>query len=130
MNRSKEQGRLLSCLARPILVGLAVGVAAGAVLLLLAAAIMVWVQIPETFTVPIAFAAIAVSAAVGGFTAARMLRERGWLVGVAVGLLLFLVVTLAGVGAPIHGSRLLLKLVLSVFGGALGGIAGVNVKRR
>lgn len=132
MKRSREPASVLPRILRPILIGVLVGVIAGVLLLLAAAAVMASTQLPTGIVSPIALAVIAVAALVGGFTAARLSRERGLLYGAGCGLLIFLVVAIAGfsVVPSSQGAMLLLKLALTVGGGALGGVLGVNVKRK
>lgn len=132
MNRSREQVSVLSRILRPLLIGVGVGITVGVLLLLAAAAVMVSTQVPAAAVTPVALAVIAVTALVGGFTTARLLRERGLLIGAACGLLIFLIVAIAGfsVDQAVQGTLLFLKLGLTVGCGALGGILGVNVKRK
>ena len=88
--------------------------------------------LPLGAVTPVALAAAAISAFVGGFVAARFSRERGLLYGAAVGLLLFLLITGVGIAVlqELRGAMMLLKAVLTIGVGALGGILGVNVKNR
>lgn len=132
MNRSREQASVLSRSLRPLLIGTGIGIVVGVLLLLAAAAVMASTQVPAAAVTPVALAAIAAAAFAGGFTAARLLRERGLLIGAACGLLIFLIVAIAGfsVDQAVQGTLLFLKLGLTVGFGALGGILGVNVKRK
>ncbi len=132
MNRSREQASVLSRSLRPLLIGTGIGIVVGVLLLLAAAAVMVSTQVLAAAVTPVALIAIAAAAFAGGFTAARLLRERGLLIGAACGLLIFLIVAIAGfsVDQAVQGTLLFLKLGLTVGGGALGGILGVNVKRK
>lgn len=132
MERSKQQMPWLSRAVRPLLIGVAAGVAAGSLLLAAAAAVMASVQVPMAAVTPIALAITVLASLIGGFTAARLLREQGLLIGAASGLLIFLVIAIAGFGfsVPISGVQVFLKLALTVGGGALGGIAGVNLLRK
>ena len=117
---------------RPLGVGTGVGILVCAVVLLIAAAIMTTGILPLGAVTPVALAAAAISAFVGGFVAARFSRERGLLYGAAVGLLLFLLITGVGIAVlqELRGAMMLLKAVLTIGVGALGGILGVNVKNR
>ena len=119
-------------LLRPLLWGVGVGTLIGTVLLLIAAAVMATGILPPSAVTPVAMAVIAIMAFAGGFTSAVISRERGLLYGAAVGLALFLLVTVIGLSVlqQLHGGTMLLKAALTIGGGALGGILGVNAKRR
>lgn len=131
MNKNKERSTVGSRI-RPLLVGVGAGVGVGLLLMLATAAVMALVQVSAAVVTPMAMGVLAVAALVGGFVTARLSRERGLLYGAACGLLLFLVVAVIGLAVmrEIRGTTLFLKLALTVGGGALGGILGVNVGRR
>ena len=114
------------------LIGAVVGVLACTVILLIMAAILSAVTVPAAVITPLSLAAAALGAFVGGLVAARLSRERGLLYGAGSGLLLFLLVMAAGFALfpDTRGALLWLKLLLLVGGGALGGVLGVNLKRR
>ena len=119
-------------LLRPIAWGVGIGAVVCTVLLLIASAILTTGAIPQTAVSPIAFAILTVAAFVGGLIAARLSRERGLLTGALVGLLLFLLTAVLGllILQALDGTSMLLKVALMIGGGALGGVLGVNVKRR
>ncbi len=131
MSTRKEVSTATTIL-RPLGVGLGIGVIVCAVILLIAAAIMTTGILPASAVTPIALAAAAIGAFVGGFVAARLSRERGLLYGAGVGLLLFLLITVVGIAASqeLRGTMMLLKAALTIGFGALGGVLGVNVKTK
>jgi putative membrane protein (TIGR04086 family) len=132
MKAHSENGSLLQRLLRPVAIGTVVGALVCVLILMIMAAVMVSGVIPAKAVTPMAFVAAALGAFAGGFVAARLSRERGLLYGAATGFLLFLLTTAAGFALlpETGGTLLLLKLALMVGGGALGGILGVNLKRR
>ncbi len=117
---------------RPLWMGLGIGVMACVVILLIAAAVMTTGILPASAVTPIALAAVAIGAFASGFATARLSHERGLLYGAGVGLLLFLLITVAGMlsSQELRGSMMLLKAALTIGFGALGGVLGVNVKTR
>lgn len=131
MSTRKEQTSIAARIIRPIVGGFVVGVVLCLVLLLIAATVMATFQVPQAAVTPIAIAILAVAAFGGGFTASCIARERGLLYGACCGLLLFLVVLVAGLGIEQAASGALpaLKLALALGCGAIGGIVGVNRKR-
>ena len=130
MNRSKERSSVVSRVVRSLAIGVAVGSLFGVLLLLAAAAVMASVGTSAAVT-PVVLAVIVLASLVGGFTAARSFKERGLLIGAACGALLFALTVLGGLGieSTVSGAVALLKPILAVGGGALGGVSGVNIKR-
>ncbi len=117
---------------RPLGIGVGVGILICAVILLIAAAVMTTGILPMGAVTPVSLAAAAIGAFFGGFVAARLSRERGLLYGAGVGLVLFLLVSCLGIAVlqELRGMMMLLKAALMIGVGALGGILGVNVKKR
>ena len=112
----KEEAPFWGRMAKPVLIG----VAAGAV------------GIPQAAVTPMAVAAAAIGAFVGGFVAARIAKTRGILFGALCGLILYLLVMASGFAVlrDIRGTYAVVKLALMVVSAAVGGILGVNFRRR
>lgn len=129
--RARKEKSTIRWAIRPLFWGLAAGIAACAVLLLAAAALMAGGMVPLPWTMPLSLAIATIAAFLGGFVTAAVSRTTGWLFGSLTGLLLCCVLMLVGVllGNP-NGVGLLLKIALTVGGGAVGGILGVNAKKR
>lgn len=116
--------------------GTLVGTLAGALLTLLLLVLCVYVvvkmqTVPYGAIAPMVIVTAAVGAFVGGYLGGRVSRQNGWLVGAVSGLLLFL--CMLGVGTlsgGVLGTATLLRLLLPVTAGALGGIAAVNKRHR
>lgn len=126
MNNQKQTAPIL----RPILIGLCVGVVSCTLLLLLAAFLFRSVDVPLGASAPVAIAAAALSALVGGWTAARAARSRGLLIGGLCGLLLFLIILLCGLfRGGVNSGYAVVKLAALTLCGAIGGVLGVNRKR-
>lgn len=131
--RSHNEKRLpVGRWVRPLAVGMAVGLLVCLVLLAVFAAVMASGLLPSRAATPFALAAATLGSLFGGFAAARVARAHGLLLGAVCGLLLFLLITAVGfIAFPEASPTLLpLKAVLTVVAGALGGVWGVNVKRR
>ena len=117
--------------ARPLLWGLVGSIVACAVLLLIASALMAGGVLPSSWTVSLALGIAALAAFVGGFLTAKISGAKGWLFGAVSGRLLCLLLTV--VGLSLGGENavgLWLKAILTVSGGILGGVLGVNAKKR
>lgn len=113
---------------RPVLIGCCVGVLTATLLLLLMALLIRSVDIPRAAITPMAYAAAGAGAFAAGLTAALIARKNGLLLGICCGLVLFLILLLAGVARPggISGSLAAIKLAVLTLTGALGGVLGVN----
>lgn len=77
-------------------------------------------------------AALAVGAFVSGFITAKLIREHGLLVGALSGAWMFIIVCVVGafVGVTELSGAALFRLAISAAAAALGGIVGVNLRRR
>ena len=132
MNAHDRTQSFFGRIIRPLLIGVAVGILVCTLLLLLMAAVIQRVDVPRGAALPLAVGAAAVGAFLGGLTAALISKQRGLLLGAVSGLVLFLLVLLAGLAryAAVDGSTALLKAVVLVVVGAVGGVLGVNRRRR
>ncbi len=117
---------------RPILIGAVAGIVCCLLLLLLCSAVMAAQDIPQMAVTPMAVVAAAIGAFVGGFIAARAAGARGIVYGAACGAVLYLLVMIAGFAVlkDIRGVYALVKLAVMVGCGAVGGIVGVNFRKR
>lgn len=132
MKYRQEESTLVSKWVRPLLFGLVAGLLGCAGLLVLCAAIMAMQDIPQMAVTPLAVVAAAVGSVIGGFTCARITRSRGLLGGAACGVLLYFLIMIMGFSVlqDIRGWYALIKLLVMVIGGAVGGVLGVNKRRR
>lgn len=123
---------LLQDWVRPVLAGLCVGVLCGTLLLLLMAVAIRSVDIPRGIVTPLAIAAAAVGAFAAGLTAALVAKQRGLLLGFLCGLLLFCILLLAGYArfSAVDSRLALIKLAVLAVTGSIGGVLGVNRRRR
>lgn len=120
------------CWLRPMLVGLAVGLIGCVGSLMLAALLVQTVDVPRAAILPLAIAAAAIGAFLAGLTAAAVSGQRGLLFGAVCGLLLWLLILLAGVAryTGVSGGNTLIKLAALVLAGGVGGVLGVNMRKR
>ena len=120
------------CWLRPALVGVAVGLIGCVGSLMLAALLVQSVDVPRAVILPLAIAAAAIGAFLAGLTAAAVSGQRGLLFGAVCGLLLWLLILLAGVAryAGVSGGNTLIKLAVLVLAGSVGGVLGVNMRKR
>ncbi len=132
MRSQNTTGSLTQQWLRPLLIGSAVGIVCCTVLLLVMAAAVSSVDIPRAATVPLAVVAAALGAFAAGLTAALVAGRHGLAVGAASGALLFVVILIAGFirYAGVDGGYALLKAAVLIVMGGLGGVLGVNRRRR
>ncbi len=132
MRSRKEEPVWLAGWARPLGIGAAVGVVACFLSLLLMAALLLTQDTPQNFVSPLALVALVTGCFAGGVTAARCTGQNGWLMGLLCGAALFLLLLLAGGFAPLRNTAThpLLKLAVMLVSAAVGGIVGINLKRK
>lgn len=117
---------------RPLLFGVAVGIVVCTLLLMLMAVVIQRVDIPQGAALPLAVGAAAAGAFLAGLTAALVAGQRGLLTGAVSGLLLYLPMLIAGLArySSVDAAGSLLKLAVLAVAGAVGGVLGVNRRRR
>lgn len=116
---------------RPVLVGVAVGLIGCIGLLMLMALIVQSVGVPRAAILPLAIAAAAIGAFLAGLTAAAIAGQKGLLLGAVCGLVLWLLILLAGVARyeGVSGGNALIKLAALLLSGGIGGVLGVNMRK-
>ncbi len=117
---------------RPVLVGVAVGLIGCIALLMLMALIVQSVDVPRAAILPLAIIAAAIGAFLAGLTAAAIAKQKGLLLGAVCGLVLWLLILLAGVARyeGVSGGNAVVKLAALVLSGGIGGVLGVNLRKR
>jgi len=123
---------MLIHVVRPILIGLVVGGASVLIVLLALSAAAVFFDIPSAVVLPLSTVANAIGALVGGFVSARINKRNGWLFGLLSALFLFLFSTAAGLGlfSDTDGTFLMIKALIMLACGMVGGIFAVNSGKR
>ena len=127
-----EDSAILKRIARPVVIGACVGAIACLLVLLVMAAVMAAQNIQKAAMTPMAIVAAAFGSFIGGIVAAKISGEKGLLYGAVAGLQLYVVVIIAGFSVlqDVRGATILIKLAVMVCSSAVGGIIGVNMKRR
>ena len=120
-------------ITRSLLLGCAVGVAVSAALLSLSAVIFVkFGSLPVDYLSLITTFIGAFAAFAAGYSAVRLYRKRGLLIGVCAGAFLFLLVFITGLAKGIENDLIgsLIKLGVFAVMGAIGGVVSVNKKTK
>ena len=131
-SHKEDSSAMVKRFLRPVIIGAVVGALCCTLLLAVMAAIVASQDIPKAAITPMAIVAAAAGAFFGGFAAARIAKEKGLLIGGACGLLLFILAALAGFAflKEIRGAYILVKLAVMLVLSALGGVIGVNLRKR
>ncbi len=132
MRAKKKPASFFDTRLRPLLIGVGVGLLVCFGLLMLMAMLVETVDVPRAAILPLAIAAAAGGAFVAGLVAAALAKQQGLLVGVTCGLVLFLLILVAGFArfAGVDGSQTAIKLAVLVLAGGIGGVLGVNMRRK
>ena len=119
-------------LVRPVAISVLIGAIVCALVLLLMAVLMTARNIPQFAVDPMAGVALIAGGLVAGFCCARMLRENGMMYGALSGAVFTVIVVLAGLAIKDNGFGLaaILKIVIIMLASMLGGVLGVNGKKR
>ena len=130
--RKEDSSAIKKRVLRPVVIGTVIGAGGCLLILLLMAAVMASSDIPKAAVTPMAVAAAAIGAFISGIVAARISREKGLMLGAVCGLLLYLLVMLAGCAVlrEIRGAYAVVKLAVMIGCAALGGVLGVNMGKR
>jgi len=118
---------------KAILFGAAVGAAICAGFLFLFAFLFVAVKsIPQFMIQSVAIFCSAIGAFVSGYVSIRIYRSKGLVYGAFAGFLLFAIITLIAfiISRDKFTYITLMRLLIMVFSGAVGGVLSVNKKRR
>ena len=132
MKVNHENGLLARRILRSVAIGAAVGAIATVVVLSIMAAGMAAGVFPSRAVNLLAIVAAVFGSLIGGLISARMAGEKGLLYGLGAALLLFALTALVGFSlfAEARGLHPALKAVLMLIAGAVGGVIGVNLRRR
>ena len=127
----KDNSKLI--ILRSVLIGVLVGIAVCSVLIVLLSFLLVKMGQLPTNTVYILLQIIgALSAFLGGYTAVRIYKSMGLLLGVSTAFIMFLIVFLIGISTSVESVSMLslTKLVAMLCAGAVGGILSVNKRKK
>lgn len=132
MNGNRDTVIEWNRIVRAVVIGTVIGTVVCLLLLVVMAAIIAAQDVPSVAVAPMAVIAAAAGALVGGFFCARIARQKGLLWGALCGLLLYLLILLAGTiwFRDSQSSYWLIKLAILASCGGVGGVLGVNLKKR
>lgn len=120
-------------ISKALLIGAITAIVASILLLVLFSVFMMIQNMPSGGGFYISFVIICLSAFCGGFIAAQIYRCKGLIIGALTGLVYMVLIALiggaAGFAVNIFGTYLLKVLLAVVFGG-IGGIVKINIFRR
>ena len=114
-----------------VLKAVAFGLLATTAVLLLFSFVMSKKDVPFMLLNPFSAGLLILGSFLSGYLAARRIRERGLIVGAMCGLMVFFVLIM---GAFLNrfdvGLTALIKMIISIVSGAIGGVVGVNARSR
>ncbi len=110
-------------------IGIVIGVAITLIAMLLLSFVMLSLNIDREFASPFATVSVSLGAFVSSMYSARKIGDRGYLVGLAVGLAVFAIIAIISVivnpGGLTYNS--LFHLIIITISSVIGGILGVNI---
>lgn len=113
-------------------IGAGIGILLTICILLLLSLVMTARDIPHTFVGPMAITAIAAGSLLAGYLSSKLLGEKGLLAGAAAGGMIFFLAALSSltVGSFCLGIQTALRFITILLAAAVGGVAGVNAKKK
>lgn len=127
--RSVSKGNSATTNMMTMLKAVTFGLLTTTVVLLLFSFVMCKKDVPFVLLNPFSAGLLMLGSFLSGYLAARRIRERGMMVGAFCGLIIFLLLMLASFMSRFDvGLAALIKLVISLVSGAIGGIIGVNAR--
>lgn len=111
--------------------GISIAYALTAVIFIIYAILLTYTNINEKNIPLVVMITVVVSVLIAGFDAARGACKKGWLWGMGAGVIYAFIMIMIGICiSPVFSfdTKTIMLLVLSIAGGGLGGIAGINIK--
>jgi len=117
---------------RPVLISVLAGAVVCVILLVLFAFVLSAQNIPQALVSPMATVAVSIGGLASGYICAKMMRENGLVYGLLCGGLLAVLLLLGsfGIGDNGLGVPALFKIIFILLCGMLGGVLGVNTRKR
>ncbi len=112
--------------------GIAAGLIVTAVFIILFSLIMLLLDLNYKFAAPFATVSVAAGSFAAAYITARALGSKGYLVGIAVGIIVFVIITLIALAVNKSGvtNNTLFHFIIIILSSVLGGILGVNKKSK
>lgn len=132
MKTRNESGTGFSHYGIAILWGVAIGLAVCLAVLLIMALVLTIGDLSLSAASYLSAAALGIGALFGGCVTAKKAGGKGLLWGAACGALLFAILALVGFAffQKVSGTSLWFRLAVAVLCGAIGGVLGINTRRR
>lgn len=111
-----------------IFIGAGIGMLSSAILIFLLAAALSVGNVPATLFSPLTVIILAAGGFLGGFASSKISGEKGIFCGAASGIVCFFLIWIFGAFFDSYGfgTAALIKSIMIIVAGALGGIIGVN----
>lgn len=111
--------------------GISIAYALTAVIFIIYAILLTYTDINEKNIPLVVMITVVISVLIAGFDAARGANKKGWLWGMGAGVIYAFIMIMIGICvSPVFSfdTKTIMIVVLSLAGGGLGGIGGINIK--
>lgn len=117
---------------RPVSCSILFGIIISSVIMLLISVVLTVRDIPQSFVNPLAVTAVCIGSFLAGYVCSKLIKQKGLFFGFVCGFVIFMIIVLAGliVQSDKMGILMLYKFLSIVSAGMLGGVIGVNTKKR
>jgi len=117
---------------RSIAIGVSGGVATTIILLIILSAVLSFNSVPQSFINPMSIAAITIGSFISGYICAKLKKEKGMFYGLICGCVIFIIILIASLTISYSGIGALIwiKLAMIILSSMLGGVLGVNSRKK
>lgn len=111
-----------------ILLGIGIGLFTTLIFMLVFALVLYFLNLDRGFAAPFSTVSISIGGLASAFYTAKKMKKKGYVVGLAVGILVFAIITVVSIIVDKGGFSLntLFHFVIVVLSSVVGGILGVN----
>ena len=116
---------------KPVITGTVTSIVSSVALLVIFSVFMLLQNMPRNSGFFLSFIVISLASMIGGFVCVRMARCKGMILGAVVGFIFIFIISMVGVIAGFSVNFLgsfMLKALLAVAFGAIGGIIATNIR--
>lgn len=127
-NKARQKSPVLS-----LLTGLGISYAFTVLVFIVYAILLTYTEVTEKNLPLVVMITVVVSVLIAGFDAAKGAKQKGWLWGMGAGFIYAFIMILIGMCFKPSFSvdaKTIVTLILSLAGGGLGGIIGVNISKK
>lgn len=121
-----------SKIIKPTLIGVLVSIVSSLIMLVIFAVALTNLSLPDSAVLVLSLISMGIGAFAGGIAAAKIYKERGFVIGAINGAAFYMLSTLVSLAVNPEALTIisLIKLIIFILSSTLGGILGVNLTHK